>query len=127
MGLREADGFRNPTWQAEFNTTAGQRRTVVLPLDALTWHGSIMGRRVVGLCVYVCVCVCVVVCLFLSRVCMCVSVCVCVFSCVCVCARTHVVLSLRGFCFLFSDDFSAARKGPLNLLTSANTTPLVSG
>ena len=46
LGLRTSDGFREPTWQAEFLTRKGQRSSVTLPLNAETFHGSIMGRRV---------------------------------------------------------------------------------
>lgn len=45
VGLRASDGFREPTWQAQFLTRKGERITVTLPLDEETWHGSIMGRR----------------------------------------------------------------------------------
>lgn len=46
IGLRASDGFREPTWQAEFLTRKDEKMSVVLPLDERTWHGSIMGRRV---------------------------------------------------------------------------------
>jgi hypothetical protein len=45
VGLRASDGFREPTWQAQFLTRKGERITVTLPLDEEAWHGSIMGRR----------------------------------------------------------------------------------
>ena len=46
VGLRASDGYREPTWQAEFLTRKGERMDVTLALDASTWHGSIMGRKV---------------------------------------------------------------------------------
>ena len=44
VGLREKDGFKEPTWQAEFDTKAGERTVVELPLDKDTWYGAIGGR-----------------------------------------------------------------------------------
>jgi hypothetical protein len=46
IGLRASDGFREPTWQAQFNTVEGKRMTVVIPLNERDWHASLMGRRV---------------------------------------------------------------------------------
>lgn len=46
VGLRATDGFREPSWQAEFDTVAGQVTEAVLPFDGDTWFGSIMGRKV---------------------------------------------------------------------------------
>lgn len=46
VGLRRSDGFREPTGQAAFNTTAGHRITVGLPLTPSAWHASIMGRKI---------------------------------------------------------------------------------
>ena len=46
VGLRRDDGFREPTWQAEFLTRPGERMGVTLALNAATWHGMIMGRAV---------------------------------------------------------------------------------
>ena len=43
--LRASDGYRQPGWQAEFATKAGERTTVTLPLDAATWHGAVWGRK----------------------------------------------------------------------------------
>ena len=46
LALRAGDGYRQPVWQAEFDTAAGGAPTTVeLPLDAKTWVGpTIWGR-----------------------------------------------------------------------------------
>lgn len=40
VGLRATDGFREPTWQAAFDTTAGEVTEAVLPFDADTWSAA---------------------------------------------------------------------------------------
>jgi len=49
--VREKDkGFWStpPVWQAEFDTKAGERTVVELPLDKATWHEIAKGQRVDG-------------------------------------------------------------------------------
>ena len=47
VALREKEwGVKAPVWQAEFDTKAGQRTVVVLPLNKATWHETMGGDSV---------------------------------------------------------------------------------